>query len=155
MVEKQAHVPYLALSYVWGSVANFRLTRMNRSELMRPGIVTKVWHHLPRSIQDVIVLTRKLKVRHLWLDSICLIQNDTEDLERGVNVMDRIYEQAWLTIIAAHGHDTSAGFPGLRPGTRQTKVSAQYEVGPGITLGQMSSPVMLVDEAVYRTRACT
>ncbi|KAK4457026.1 heterokaryon incompatibility protein-domain-containing protein [Cladorrhinum samala] len=155
LVERQAHVAYLALSYVWGSVANFRLTRINRSELMRPGTVAKFWNRFPYSIRDAIDLTRKLGVRYLWVDSICLIQNDSDDLKRGVNVMDQIYENAWLTVIAAHGHDANAGLPGLQPGTRQTKPSPQSEVRPGITLGQISSSSYLLEQTIYQTRAWT
>jgi len=78
--------PHLALSYVWGSVPNFRLTTVNRSRLMSPRGIENAWNLLSATIKDAISLTRMLEVRYIWIDSLCLVQNDDLDLEQGVRV---------------------------------------------------------------------
>jgi hypothetical protein len=62
------------------------------------------------------------------------LQDDAEDLTWGIEVMDRIYEQAHLTIVAACGADANVGFPGLRFGTRNGE-SQLIEVKPGVYMG--------------------
>jgi hypothetical protein len=45
------------------------------------------------------------------LIGFAFLQNDTGDIKQGVDVIDHIYERAWLTIIAACGRDANADFP--------------------------------------------
>lgn len=113
LVEMRAREKYVALSYVWGAVSNFRLTKANRIALLATVSLMKISHRLPRTVQDAIALVRRLGCRYLWVDAHCLLQNDNEDLDRGVNAMDRIYEFAWLTVVASCGHDANARLPGV------------------------------------------
>lgn len=145
---------YVALSYVWGSVDNFRLTRTNKELLTDRNGLERAWGLLPRTIQDAILLCRKLRVRYLWVDAICLVQDDKEDLDRGVNVMDQIYEQSWLTIVAACGYNANAGLPGVRPWTR-VKADNVTEVKPGVSLGIVTAVDHLIRHSVYGSRAWT
>jgi hypothetical protein len=92
LVEVQDLRQYVALSYIWGAVPNFRLTTSNRNQLLLQGSIDKIWGMIPRTIQDAITLVRKLELRYLWVDALCLLQNDWQDLDRGVNVMDQVYE---------------------------------------------------------------
>ncbi|KAF6806673.1 hypothetical protein CSOJ01_08657 [Colletotrichum sojae] len=80
--------------------------------LIDPGSLKEAWPRLPRTIQDTIRLIRDLSLRHVWVNALCLVQNNTDDLERGVKVMDNIYEQSRLTIVAATGHNAKTGLPG-------------------------------------------
>lgn len=109
--------PYVALSYVWGSVPTVHLTSAALPVFIKPGELSRVLWRLPRTVNDAIVAVQKLKLRYLWVDSLCLIQNDEEDLQLGISVMDSIYRDAYLTIIAAEGDDANAGLPGVAPGT--------------------------------------
>lgn len=116
---QDAVVPrYVALSYVWGGTPTVRLVGANKSTLLQVGGLLNAWDSLPRTIRDAIVLVRKLGAGYLWIDSLCLVQDDEEDIKRGVDAMDKIYTKAWLTIIAAHGHNADAGLPGMSWGSR-------------------------------------
>jgi hypothetical protein len=145
---------YAALSYVWGAVTNFRLLTTNLVELSEVGGIEKYWQLIPWTIRDAIVLCRRLHIRYLWIDALCLIQDDKDDLDRGVNVMDMVYERSWLTIIAACGHDANAGLPGVRDGTREP-VDLSVEVKPGVSLGIFTGADQLIKKSVYNSRAWT
>ncbi|CCT76122.1 related to tol protein [Fusarium fujikuroi IMI 58289] len=153
LVEVQNVVPYLALSYIWGAVRNIRLTQVNLNRLLIPGSI-KGLNGLPRTVRDAIELTRKLGVQYLWIDALCLIQNDMEDLERGINVMDLIYERSLLTIIAASGNDADAGLPGVRARSRQA-LKQTVEVKPGISLGLYMDLSTLLKASSYSSRGWT
>ncbi|KAF5676341.1 hypothetical protein FDENT_9510 [Fusarium denticulatum] len=153
LVEVQDVVPYLALSYIWGAVKNIRLTQLNLKRLLTPGSMEGL-NGLPRTVRDAIELTRKLGVQYLWIDALCLIQNDMEDLERGINVMDLIYERSLLTIIAASGNDADAGLPGVRARSRPS-LKQTIEVKPGISLGLYMELSTLLSASPYSSRGWT
>jgi len=156
VVETQKFSKYVALSYVWGAVPNFRLTKINKPNLLVPGSLadTKIQEKLPRTIRDAMTLVRRLGERYLWVDSICLLQNDADDLGRGINVMDLIYERAWLAVIAASGYDANAGLPGIRNGTRKGTGNS-IEVKPGVSLVVISGLDHLLGTTAYSSRAWT
>ena len=157
LVEKRdpvQYVPYVALSYVWGSVSNFRLTKANRPKLMSRGALQDVFTDLPMTIRNTITLVQKLNLRYLWVDSLCLLQNGPEDLELGVGVMDQIYEHAWITIIAAHGHDADAGLPGIAINHREKRPLLR-KIKKGTYVGLLMDPDIRLKKTVYETRAWT
>lgn len=153
LVETQEVPKYVSPSYMWGTVPNFRLTTSNRSQLFVAGSLEKV-HNIPRTIKDAIALVRQLQVRYLWVDALCLLQNDSDDLERGVNAMDLVYEQSWLTIVAACGHNANAGLPGIHPNSRIETTTA-VEVKKGVFLGVYSNLELLMRNSIYRSRGWT
>lgn len=57
---------------------------------------------LPRAFQDAIELTRQLGVSYLWIDSLCIIQDedDHSDWDRECLTMDKVYSHAFLNISA-------------------------------------------------------
>lgn len=94
IVERTEVVRYVALSYVWGAAVNFRLTRMKKRQMGRPGVLSESWQGLPATIRDAIDLTRACGEKYLWVDSLCIIQDDVEDLDAGTRVMDLVCKSA-------------------------------------------------------------
>ncbi|KAL2670211.1 hypothetical protein Neosp_014678 [[Neocosmospora] mangrovei] len=154
IVETTSLSQYIALSYVWGAVPSIRLTKANRSPLLKPGSLEKLIDLVPWTIRDAIVLVRNLGCRYLWVDALCLVQNDEEDLIRGVNAMDLIYERAWLTIVASCGYNANFRLPGVQEGTRKACTNT-VEVTPGTKLGVITELDELLIGTIYETRAWT
>lgn len=117
IVELQSVPQYLALSYVWGDTSKIR------ESLLVPGALRDLRWLIPRAVRDAIILTRELGMRYVWVDALCLVQDDPDDVERGVEIMDEIYERSWLTIIAASGHNADAGLPGIGENSRYPTVA--------------------------------
>jgi hypothetical protein len=97
--------PHLALSYCWGKTLPFTTTKASLNT-RKAGIT---WANLPTTFQDAITLTRALGHRYIWIDALCIVQNDPADWERESAKMASIYQSAVLTISVAHGEDTAAG----------------------------------------------
>ena len=95
---------YLALSYCWGAGENFKTTRDVISE-RKKGIHIK---DLPQTFRDAVAFTRHIGERYLWIDSICICQDDKEDWERESARMGAIYSGSYL-VIAATGASSSEG----------------------------------------------
>ncbi|CAG9957121.1 unnamed protein product [Clonostachys rosea f. rosea IK726] len=117
--------PFATLSYVWGKEPFLRLVKDNLETLMTPGSLRNA--PLPLTISDAIEVCRNLQIRYIWIDSLCIIQDDESDKLEIIDSMDSIYRQSVLTIVAATGVNAHAGIPGVRPGTR-TLVQQQLEI---------------------------
>ncbi|KAF6804772.1 tol protein [Colletotrichum musicola] len=68
---------------------------------MRPGGLAegRIW--LPKTIRDALEVTRGLNVRYLWVDIVCVVQDDEADRREQICQMDMIYGHAAVTIVAA------------------------------------------------------
>ncbi|KAM0421484.1 hypothetical protein ACHAPT_010657 [Fusarium lateritium] len=113
--EFDIHGSYLALSYCWGkppsSGAPFQnlLLRKNSLHDMTSQISLQ---NLQQSIQDAIWVTRKLGFRYLWVDALCIIQDDDEDKGKEISKMATIYKNAAITLAAGTAERASEGFLG-------------------------------------------
>ncbi|KAI1322090.1 heterokaryon incompatibility protein-domain-containing protein [Xylariaceae sp. FL0255] len=108
--------PYLTLSYTWGQVEQLRNTVSNLPLLRKPGALTNVGiaTDIPDTVSNAIQLTRKLGFKRLWVDSLCITQDDATELQSHLRNMHGIYANSFLTIVAAHGEDANNGLKGLR-----------------------------------------
>ena len=68
---------------------------------------------LPRSIQEAIIVTRRLELPFLWIDSLCIVQDSQKDKDLEISKLPQIITNAVVTIVAANNDDTSKSF--LRP----------------------------------------
>ncbi|OCL10927.1 HET-domain-containing protein [Glonium stellatum] len=109
---------YVALSYCWGPNQTCFTTKRNlNAHLQRLDMNT-----LSRTIQDAILVTRRMNIKYLWVDAMCIIQDSEEDKIIELAAMCRIYQQAFITIVAANAENANQGFLSCReppaPATR-------------------------------------
>lgn len=108
--------PYVALSYVWGKCNSYKLTKADLpSTRQKRGLLRKA---LPATVRDAITVTLGVGLRYLWVDAICIVQDDRAHLQSQIKQMASVYANAACTIIAAAGDDADYGLPGVRAGTR-------------------------------------
>lgn len=145
---------YTALSYVWGSVDQFRTKKTSLDLLLTPGALSSVLDQIPQTIIDAIDLTGDLGFEYLWVDSLCIVQDDDESKDNFIPNMHLIYGSAWLTIIAQTAENANIGLQGYRPGTRG-KPQAIREVVPGLSLGIAPHYGLIVYQSKHAQRAWT
>ncbi|KAI0116543.1 heterokaryon incompatibility protein-domain-containing protein [Nemania sp. FL0031] len=106
---------YLALSYVWDHSNKNHLSQAETGtfpDLCKPqGISIS---QLPQTIADAIFVCQQLGERYLWVDALCIIQDDPADKIVNITRMGEIFSLATATIVAACGHDPSKGLTCLR-----------------------------------------
>ncbi|KAK4159682.1 heterokaryon incompatibility protein-domain-containing protein [Cladorrhinum sp. PSN259] len=56
--------------------------------------------NLPRTFEHAVQAARKLQVRYLWIDSLCIIQDEPEDWAKEAQLMHKVYRHAWCNISA-------------------------------------------------------
>ena len=156
LVDIPWHQKYAALSYVWGVTSSSppKLFRANMEALYMPGALESICSSMPRTIRDAMSFTSAIGLRYLWFDSLCLIQDSPEDLDRGIESMDLVYESAHVTIIAANGPDADCGLPGVGETARRPKQSAQT-LKPGLELMSIRGLDYHLNKSKWASRAWT
>lgn len=101
---------YVALSYCWGGNGNATTTSKNLHERMA-GIQES---SLPNLIRGVVHFTRLIGVRYLWIDALCIIQDDRVDWRRESARMADLYAGAYFTIAADAAASTAHKLTGPR-----------------------------------------
>ncbi|KAF2113578.1 heterokaryon incompatibility protein-domain-containing protein [Lophiotrema nucula] len=99
------NVSYTALSYCWGGDQSHKLTMANVADAHRLKFAT-----LPRTLQDAIRVTCGLGYEYLWVDSLCIIQDDAHEMAREIALMPQIYSHASITIAARASPSVLQGF---------------------------------------------
>ncbi|VUC28697.1 unnamed protein product [Clonostachys rosea] len=98
-------VPYVALSHCWGEAEFINLTTATADGLFTGAPISK----LPKTFRDAIAVCRWLNYSHLWIDSLCIVQDSHEDWTTEAHTMAEVYGRAALTIVAAHAKDATEG----------------------------------------------
>jgi hypothetical protein len=123
LILRQQPCSYIALSYVWGpnpDPAWFTLRRNNLSRVLEPGGLLDTEGHglrLPRAIRESMQVVKKLGLRYLWVDAVCIIQDDDADRSAFITCMNKIYRDAFATLILTNGIDSDSSVPGVSPRT--------------------------------------
>lgn len=99
---------YACLTYCWGGPQPLSTRRANAQDFTDGILVSK----LPNTLQDAITTTFKLGLRYIWIDCLCIIQDDEEDVSREIGAMSRIYSEASVTFSAAGANTVYGGFLG-------------------------------------------
>jgi hypothetical protein len=121
IVAVDTHARYLTLSYVWGTTHSELSGQIGHCIIGTNS--TLMTESLPSAIRDAIRITELLGEQYLWVDSLCLDQNDPSALKVGIGFMDRIYANSVLTLVPSTGQDVHSETPGIRPFSRLKSVS--------------------------------
>lgn len=98
------HGEYVALSHVWGVAKGLPKTTEKTVQSHKKGIPLAT---LPRALQEAVVLTQALGFRWLWIDALCLVQDDDLSKIEESMTMDEIFGNAFLTVAATSAGDSS------------------------------------------------
>ncbi|KAJ9424474.1 heterokaryon incompatibility protein-domain-containing protein [Fusarium oxysporum] len=91
---------YMTLSHRWSSTDHITTTSNNIKEHRK----VIPWQNLSRTFREAIAICREMGVRYLWIDSLCIVQNDEADWQRESRLMGDVYRNSVCTI-ACHIRD--------------------------------------------------
>ncbi|KAI1874257.1 uncharacterized protein JN550_002836 [Neoarthrinium moseri] len=109
VVENSTGHTFVALSYVWGNACQLRLTNDTHLQLLTEGALDINGLQPSQTIIEAIAVCRILKQRYIWIDSLCIKQDDSRDKAIQILRMRQIYQKATFTLIAASGKNADAG----------------------------------------------
>jgi hypothetical protein len=147
LVELQDFVDYAALSYCWGD-------SQEKTKTMRENLKARLQmvedSQLPQTIRDAVKVARLLRFKYLWVDALCIVQDDDTDVAKELGKMSSIYYGATLTISAASAERSSEGFLGDRVlskayGGALFSINYQHHAEDGVDKGS----VLLSQHPIY------
>ena len=100
---------YATLSYSWGG-RGFPMTTSQNYQERKHGFDRDA---LPIAFQDAAAMAWSLDIHYIWIDTLCIIQDD--DADKGVELarMGDIYSKAHFTLLASRSPTVQDGF--LKP----------------------------------------
>ncbi|KAJ4305540.1 hypothetical protein N0V90_001071 [Kalmusia sp. IMI 367209] len=146
---------YFALSYVWGGIERLKATKDNIKELEQKDALRMRSASIPRSVLDAMTFVARLSQRYLWVDSLCIIQDDRAEKHDQIALMHEIYTSAYATIVQHSGCDANAGLPGVREGSRSL-IATKTHVNDRILIAKANySTPKVLSSSVHSTRGWT
>jgi Heterokaryon incompatibility protein (HET) len=118
--------PYACLSHCWGDSQPLRTTK----HTLQTHLEAIQWDQVPKTFQDAICYTRGLGINYIWIDSLCIVQDDSDDWLRESVKMADIYQNAYVTLVASASRSSRDGLyhpPG--------KIIISYRNADGTTEG--------------------
>ena len=154
LVDTPSQCRYVALSYVWGTAPVFRHLLENTQDLRKTGSLHSL--PIPATIRDAITLVHAIGERYLWVDSLCIIQNDLMMQQAEIMRMGSIYSRALFTIIAAAGGHANNGLPGVARGSRE-QVQKILKIGDYelLTVIDIRNTPSGINDTIWAERAWT
>ncbi|EER38572.1 conserved hypothetical protein [Histoplasma capsulatum H143] len=96
---------YICLSHCWGLAQIITTTKSTLADRKR----AIPWRSLSKTFRDAISLTRALGIKYIWIDSLCIIQDDARDWDVESSNMAAIYTNGHLTIAATMSANGAGG----------------------------------------------
>jgi hypothetical protein len=134
--------PYFTLSHCWGSIDIFKLTRNNIQEF-EAGISEEA---LCRTFREAVELTRALEFQYIWIDSLCIIQDDLGDWREEASKMSGVYGGSFLNLAASAAKDGSVGLSHQRSDNTLRRIQ-RYRIEA--SCGSRSRWFDCVDSSIY------
>lgn len=102
---KSHGVRYATLSHRWRKGTAAKLLRSNIS-----GFLQRIDRScLTPVFRDAISAVRRLGLDYIWIDALCIIQNDPEDWTKEASSMNMVYKHAYCNLGASAAGGTEAG----------------------------------------------
>ncbi|KAF1970944.1 HET-domain-containing protein [Bimuria novae-zelandiae CBS 107.79] len=166
-----ADAEYATLSHCWGTKPFLKLTQANLHTLLR-GIQ---YESLSKTFQDAVVAARNLGLSYLWIDSLCIVQEDWEDWQHEAVKMSHIYSNSSLNLAASDSPDGHTGcffedrpdvpnvwkvsFPptGTTPKTKMSSFADDEDIPDKVYLWNCITPGTrrVIEESLLASRAWT
>jgi hypothetical protein len=99
-------IQYVALSHRWGKNDLFKTTRANFNQMAETGMRVG---DLPKTFKEAIQFAYLIGYSYVWIDSLCIIQDDEEDWKREARRMSLVFSKAACVIEAVDGSGFDSG----------------------------------------------
>jgi hypothetical protein len=106
----QTNVEYAALSYCWGSATDSE-RQLKTTKTTLENYMSKIPLDMMSPVMiDAIITCRKLGIAYLWIDALCILQDDRNDWVKESEEMGNIYANAHITICPLSSTSCQEGF---------------------------------------------
>jgi len=126
LVPGRPDVSYVALSYKWGRTKGLNLKKALLPQLQQPNALSDLQFHIPETILNAIDIVPLLGEEFLWVDALCIAQDDEDIKFQELNQMAAIYANSTVTVIAASGENAEYGLRGLQGVSKARELNEKW-----------------------------
>ena len=134
-------VQYATLSHCWGGTQPVVLTKGNFDAFAHD----VPFASLPATFRDAIRLTLALGLEHIWIDSLCIIQDSREDWATEAQLMCDVYSHSWVNLAATSSRNCHGGLFRSSPLAFPCLIRASWS-------GIPSGSYLCLDETAWKRR---
>ncbi|UKZ87052.1 uncharacterized protein TrAFT101_002865 [Trichoderma asperellum] len=136
---------YLALSYCWGKDGpSLKTTKSNYAHLQK----SISYSAMPKAYQDTVCVARALGVKYIWIDALCIIQDDRGDWEKESRMMAEIFQNSLTTVILLRTASCNEGFLERNPSIKINYQNRQWNVRGSFFLRHMPFSYLDAESAI-------
>jgi hypothetical protein len=138
LVSIEASSQYATLSYSWGTISDpsWRTTGSNIYARRHAGFSTRA---LPQTLKDAMKLTRDLGYDYLWIDALCILQDDSTDWQKQSSQMGLIYRNSCVTIAPSVPMSAGSGIFNSESVDQSHEIPAVIDITTITADGQIST----------------
>lgn len=138
---------YTALSYTWGGVQCLRHTSTTLERLKTRGSLHPyLAPDIPQTVRDAFEITKLLGERYLWIDSLCIDQDETIT-SKGLNSMHHIYANSIICLIALAGTSANHGLRGFQGISAPRHIEQHiFNIADGERVSWFTEPKWMLDD---------
>ena len=126
-------VRYMALSYCWGSEQQAEQQLKTTSSSLRRHLNRISISKLPKTVADAVQLCKALGIRYLWVDALCIIQDDKDDWAQEASEMANVYSNSHVTLCILRGSSCLEGFLESKYAPKTLGVKFSSVLDPAVT----------------------
>ena len=148
---------YVALSYVWGHCEALKLTKSNLMHLKKSrSIDIDIGNvQVTNTVRDAMRLVSLLGEKYLWVDCLCIVQDELDTKQLYLNSMASIYANAYFTIVAADGPSADHGLRGFEQNSHARTITCDTVRFPcGLDM-IVHRPLAPCEDSPWESRAWT
>ncbi|KAI9896885.1 hypothetical protein N3K66_007907 [Trichothecium roseum] len=123
----------MALSYCWGSEKQAEQQLKTTSSSLRRHLNRIIISKLPKTVADAVQLCKALGIRYLWVDALCIIQDDKDDWAQEASEMANVYSNSHVTLCILRGSSCLEGFLESKYAPRTLGVKFSSALDPAVT----------------------
>lgn len=145
---------YAALSYCWGLPEEAKSQLKTTTSSLQSRLSSIEEHDMTKVLKDAVRTCRALYIPYLWIDALCIIQDDPQDWEQESAVMGKIYGNAYLTICATSPGSCNESFLDRKPADIEIPFLSQMRPsirGSYFLKAESSLPSMDDDDDMYES----
>lgn len=128
---QSSDIQYATLSYCWGSPEQSSRQFKTETSSLQERICGFSFDQTSPILQDAIRVTQTLGIRYLWVDAVCIIQDDKQDWYRESSQISLIFQNATLTICTPASTSCQEGF--LSRGWTMTRIKFRSRINKAVS----------------------
>ena len=112
---KTERTRYAALSYCWGDEKDAESQFKTEKASLEDRCKSLPNELMTSTLNDAIAITRAIGLRYIWIDALCIIQDDRDDWSHESSQMNLVYRHAFVTLCSLNSNSCHESFLSRAP----------------------------------------